>query len=125
MMAEQPPLNTSNDILFLLTGMWDSQGADANIGPWLCSDCCMIEGMLMLNPAWQNEITIVRVDYPQPRPELVALLGDGNHNAPTLILSETSKAHQDTDTINGLRILTDPEIICRQLAASYGGARPK
>ena len=125
MMSEQPPLETGKDILFLLTGMWDSAGSDADTGPWLCSDCCMLEGMLKLNPAWLSEISVVRIDYPQPRPELVALLGDGNHNAPTLVLAEGSKAHEETETVNSLRIITDPEIICRQLAASYGGARPK
>ena len=121
MMNEQPPIDTGQDILFLLTGAWD----DADGGPWLCADCCTVEGALAVNPHWTDAITIVRVDYARPRAEIVALLDAQNQNAPTLVLAEDTEAHQPVATVNRRRILTDPKAICRQLAAAYGGAQPK
>lgn len=119
---DQPPLDLSRDCLFLLTGAWD----DADGGPWLCADCCTMEGALAVNPHWANAVTLVRVDFARPRTQIVALLDDGHQNAPTLILAEDSVAHEAPGAVvNGLRIYTDPKAICRQLAAAYGGAKPK
>ena len=59
-----------------------------------------------------------------PRP-YVALLDEDNQNAPTLILAADTAAHQEVETVQGKRILTDPKAICRQLAQTYGGSRPK
>ena len=121
MMAEQPTIETGKDILFLLTGAWD----DAEGGPWLCTDCCTVEGMLALNPHWADAVTIVRVDYPRPRHEIVAVLDEENQNAPTLVLADETEAHVEFETAsNGRRLITAPRAICRQLAESYGGAQP-
>jgi hypothetical protein len=120
MMPEQPAIETGKDLLFLLTGPWvNEEGAHR-----LCADCCTLEGALQINPHWAEAISLVRVDYPRPRPEIIALLDENNQNAPTLILAEGTQAHQPVETVNGKRIMTDPEAICRQLAAVYGGAAP-
>jgi hypothetical protein len=122
MMQDQPMLDTSKDILFLLTGQWD----DADGGPWLCADCCTMEGALKVNPHWAQRVTVVRIDYPRPRADIVALLDTDHQNAPTLILAEDTQAHETPEAVvNDRRIYTDPKAICRQLAAAYGGARPK
>jgi hypothetical protein len=120
MISEQPSIETGKDILFLLTGAWD----DADGGPWLCSECCTMEGALRVNPHWTDAITIVRIEAARPRTEIVALLDLDHQNAPTLILADTSKAHEACETVSGRRIMTDPKTICRQLAETYGGARP-
>lgn len=121
MMQDQPPIETGKDILFLLTGSWtNAETGEAR----LCPDACLVEGALLLNPHWAEAITIVRVDYPRPRPEIIALLDAENQNAPTLILAEGSAAHQPVETLGERRFLTDPKAICRQLAESYGGSRP-
>lgn len=122
MMPEQPPIETGKDLLFLLTGSWiNAETGEAR----LCPDACLVEGALLLNPHWADAVTIVRVDYPRPRPAIVALLDDAHQNAPTLILAAETKAHQDIEAeVNGRRIMTDPKAICRQLAASHGGSRP-
>ena len=122
MMQDQPPLDLSKDVLFLLTGQWD----DADGGPWLCADCCTMEGALAVNPHWVDAITLVRVDYARPRAGIVALLDADHQNAPTLILAGDTVAHEEPEAVvNGLRIFTDPRTICRQLAVPHGGARPK
>jgi hypothetical protein len=120
MMAEQPSIETGKDILFLLTGTWD----DADGGPWLCADCCTMEGALLINPHWKDAITIVRVEAARPRGEIVALLDADHQNAPTLVLADKTEGHEACETVEGRRIMTDPKTICRQLAQSYGGARP-
>jgi hypothetical protein len=122
MMIEQPPLDTGKDVLFLLTGLWDDATGD---GPWLCADCCTMEGALMVNDHWGDAIQIVRVDHAKPRPMIVDLLDESHQNAPTLILAAKTTEHEATETVSGRRFITDPEAICRQLAACYGGAQPK
>ena len=119
----QPDIEVDKDVLFLLTGQWDDPARGE--GPWLCADCCTMEGALLINPHWADAITIVRIEAARPRPEIIALLDEEHQNAPTLILAEPTKAYQDVDTVGSRRILTDPEMICRQLAACYGGARPQ
>ena len=121
MTQDQPPIETGKDILFLLTGSWvnDETGEER-----LCPDACLVEGALLLNPHWGEAVTIVRIEYPRPRPEIIALLDEDNQNAPTLILAEDSQAHQPVETLGHKRFLTDPKAICRQLAESYGGSRP-
>jgi hypothetical protein len=121
MMQDQPPIETGKDILFLLTGAWD----DAAGGPWLCADCCTMEGALLVNPHWRQAITIIRIEYARPRPEITALLGAAHDNAPTLILATETQAHAKVETANDRRFLTDPKAICHQLATTYGGAQPK
>lgn len=120
MMSEQPAIETGKDLLFLLTGPWVNEAGEHR----LCADCCTLEGALQVNPHWAEAVTLVRVEYPRPRPEAIALLDPDNQNAPTLILADGTEAHQPVETVNGKRFLTDPEAICRQLAAVYGGAAP-
>ena len=119
----QPDIEVDKDVLFLLTGQWDDPARGE--GPWLCADCCTMEGALLINPHWADAITIVRIEAARPRPEIIALLDEDHQNAPTLILAGSTKAHQDVELVNGHSIITDPEMICRQLAACYGGAQPK
>lgn len=122
MMAEQPPIETGKDILFLLTGSWVTEEGEER----LCPEACLVEGALLLNPHWAEAVTIVRVDYPRPRPAIIDLLDAENQNAPTLILSAETEAHQPVEAeVNGRRIYTEPKAICRQLAASYGGSAPR
>lgn len=120
MMQEQPPIDTGKDILFLLTGGWVSDDGEAR----LCADSCMVEGALLLNPHWAEALTIVRVDAARPRAEIVALLDDDHQNAPTLLLTAATAAHEAVETLNEHRFMTDPRLICRQLAEAFGGSRP-
>jgi len=107
----------------LLTGSWVNEETGEER---LCPDACLVEGALLLNPHWADAVTIVRVDYPRPRPEIIAVLDEDNQNAPTLILTEETEAHQPVEAeVRGRRIITDPKAICRQLAACYGGSRPR
>ena len=50
-MQDQPPLDLSKDVLFLLTGQWD----DADGGPWLCADCCTMEGACGGSVCWADD----------------------------------------------------------------------
>ena len=120
MMQDQPAIDTGKDILFLFTGGWDSNDGEAR----LCADCCTIEGALLLNPHWADAVTIVRVEAARPRAEIVAVLGDNNQNAPSLVLMTDTVAHEVVDTLGDRRFMTDPRLICRQLAEAFGGSRP-
>ena len=67
MMSEQPAIETGKDLLFLLTGPWVNEAGEHR----LCADCCTLEGALQVNPHWAEAVTLVRVEYPRPRPEAI------------------------------------------------------
>ena len=78
---------------------------------WFCSHCAMIEGALMVNPHWFDDVEVIRMPSEKPRKELVKILGDEHQWVPVLILN------------NG-QTLTDPIKITMYLAEEFGGASP-
>lgn len=95
-------------------------------GPFYCPDCGVVEGFLYYSPAIRQQIDIVEVDFPRPRPEIVAQLGQENQNSPVLVLAEDgpqpAQAKQSMST--GRRFIDDGLEICRFLAQAYGGVQP-
>jgi len=78
---------------------------------WFCTHCALIEGALKVNPNWEEEIEISRIEFPKPRMELVALLGEERQWLPVMVLP------------NGESI-SDPVAIINYLASNFGGAAP-
>ncbi|ALU42906.1 DUF3088 family protein [Pseudoalteromonas rubra] len=76
---------------------------------WICSHCALIEGALSVNPHWQEAVDVRRIDFPKPRSEVVALLGEDKQWLPVLV-------------INQYNTITDPVEIINYLAAEFGGA---
>ncbi|KNC68407.1 DUF3088 family protein [Pseudoalteromonas ardens] len=76
---------------------------------WICSHCALIEGALSVNPHWQEAVDVRRIDFPKPRSEVVALLGEDKQWLPVLV-------------INKHNTITDPVEIINYLAAKFGGA---
>ncbi|RZM78258.1 hypothetical protein C3B51_15320 [Pseudoalteromonas rubra] len=76
---------------------------------WICSHCALIEGALSANPHWQSAIDIHRIDFPKPRSEVVAILGEERQWLPILILDKN-------------HTITDPIEIINYLAKEFGGA---
>ncbi|KAF7787944.1 hypothetical protein PRUB_a2478 [Pseudoalteromonas rubra] len=76
---------------------------------WICSHCALIEGALSANPHWLEAVDVSRIDFPKPRSEVVALLGEDNQWLPVLV-------------INKHNTMTDPVEIINYLAAEFGGA---
>lgn len=71
-------------VLFLLKpGFFDGEE-----GPFYCPHAAAVEGMLKYIPDYEDKVEIHRIDYPRPRPGVLALLGEENQGTPVLVLAE-------------------------------------
>ncbi len=66
------------------------------------------------------------LDYPRPRPTLVALLGEAHQGCPVLILADGTETSgvEGVREHGGRRFITNEVAITRYLAARYGVGTP-
>jgi hypothetical protein len=76
----------SRDRLFLL----EPEATDPALPGRLfyCKDCMTVEGLLGAFPGRAANLDVIRLPWPRPRAEIVALLGEENQNLPCLVLAE-------------------------------------
>jgi hypothetical protein len=113
----------AKDRLFLLKPDFMDQGE----GPFFCPYCTCIEGMLVLYPQLRQVLEIHHLDFPRPRPALIAELGEENQAMPVLIVERDPSgdlAPFGVREAKGKRFLDEPEGIENYLAATYGVGRP-
>lgn len=89
----------------------DPEITDSETGLWFCSHCALIEGALMVNPQWREQIEVIHVDFPRPRTVLIDIIGPDRQWLPALVISEKN-------------VINDPIEITEYLATNYGGASP-
>lgn len=110
------------DRLFILPMKFVSQGRDQ-----FCPECAELWGLIGWFSALRETLEIVHVGIDHPRPEISALLGEGRHNAPTLVLHCDSKrvpglAYAEA---NGQVYLPSARLIARHFAATHGTPSPR
>lgn len=112
----------SKDTLFLLP-----PGFAANGRREFCPECAEIWGVLSWYPALKDTLEIVYVGIDQPRPDIVALLGEGRHNAPTLVLHPDSLKAEGISYLeaNGRALLPSARLIAKHFAALHGTPLPR
>jgi len=71
----------NQDRLYLLKPDFADQGRT-----YYCPGCAELLGVLEFYPKLKRQIEIRWVDFPRPRPELVALLGKDHQSCPVLVL---------------------------------------
>ena len=76
----------SRDTLFVLDFDWPDPAYEGR--HFYCKDSVTVEGLLALFPDRAANIEVVRVGWPRPRSEVVAVLGDENQNLPALAFAE-------------------------------------
>lgn len=110
------------DILFLLP-----PGFEANGRREFCPECAELWGLLSWYRALRETLDIVYVGIAQPRPEITALLGEGRHNAPTLVLAATSPRVPGVEysDANGLAYLPSARLIAKHFAGLHGTPMPR
>ncbi len=112
-----------NDTLFLLKHDFpDGPGQ-----PFYCPECAQINGVLHYYPQLRHVLEVRYVDFPRPRPEVVALIGEANQSCPVLVLGEAaSKAVTGVNVREhaGRRFVSGATDIGNYLAAVYGSGRP-
>ena len=111
------------DQLYLLKPNFFDQGA----GPFFCPGCAFVEGMLSFYPELRDKIEVNYIDFPRPRPSLVAEIGAYNQGCPKLVLGEDMRAVPEGVTVaeaNGRRFISRDVEICIYLASAYGFGKP-
>ncbi len=111
------------DRLYLLKPGFFDQGT----GPFFCPGCALVEGMLSFYPALRDKIEVNYIDFPRPRPSLVAEIGTENQGCPKLLLGDVMQPIPQGVTVGEARgrhfISRDVEI-CIYLASAYGCGKP-
>jgi len=92
-----------------------------------CPECAEMWGFLHYFPAIREAVDTRYEGIGQPREGLVALLGDGLWNCPTLVLpaDATGADHPDVKTANGRRYIDSARGIARYFANLYGTPVPR
>lgn len=109
------------DTLFLLPAGFQDHGR------WeYCPECAEINGLLAWFPTIRESLRIEHQPLAHPRPGLVALLGDGRWNCPTLVLAPDSPdCGRDIPVANGRRHLGSARAIGAYYAARFGVPWPR
>ncbi len=112
----------ARDTLFLLP-----PGFEANGRREFCPECAEVWGVLSWYPALKETLDVVYVGIDHPRAAIVEMLGPGQHNAPTLVLSASSPradgiAYAEAD---GHAFLPSARLIAKHFAALHGTAHPR
>ncbi|MCC7247404.1 MAG: DUF3088 family protein [Lysobacter sp.] len=113
------------DRLFLLRP--DFADADAGDGLYYCPACAEVRGLLDYHPELLDRIDLQEIDYPRPRAEVAALLGDPHPGCPVLVLADSREAPAGANILTaptGRRYVDGPRDIGLYLAALYGSAKP-
>ncbi|KJS34689.1 MAG: hypothetical protein VR74_19095 [Hyphomonas sp. BRH_c22] len=110
------------DVLFLLP-----PGFEGNDRREFCPECAEIWGVLGYFPSIRDALDIVHVGLEHPRTEIVAMLGEGRYNAPTLVLHPDTPVGQDVNVeeANGLRYLASARSIAHHFSHRYGTPFPR
>ena len=109
-------------ILFLLAPGFLDEGRRE-----FCPECAEMWGFLHYYPAIRDALDIRYQALAHPRAGIVALLGDGRWNCPTLVLSEDAPGADGVDmkTANGRRFLGNSRDIARYFAQVHGTPYPR
>ena len=113
----------NRDRLYLIKAGFRDQGPR----PYFCPGCAEVLGLLEFYPALKWRLEIHYVDFPRPRPELVALRGEENQSCPVLVLAavpESASATLRVQHANGHAFVEGAREIAEYLAHIHGTGLP-
>jgi hypothetical protein len=113
----------ARDILYLLKeDFLDGQGL-----PYFCPDCATITGVLVYFPLLRHNLDIRYVDFPRPRAEIAALIGEENQSCPVLILDKAPEKDAQrlvTGQFNSKSFISGGKNIAVYWSHTYQVSRP-
>ena len=89
-----------------------------------CWHCTLMEGLLSCYPQIADQLDVVRISWPQPRQEVIDLIGPENQSVPVLILADDAPIGLGTGSFCGRRFVNDKDAILQALSVRYGIADP-
>ena len=98
-------------------------------GPCYCPACATLEGVLAFYPQLRDLLDIQYVDFPRPRPVVIAAIGAEHQGLPALVVApdpaaDLALAGLDVREAQGRRFLQSAGDIGRYLARRYGIGEP-
>ena len=113
----------AKDILFLLNHGFSNPSAGPD--PYYCSECAVLEGLLVYHPELNKRIDVKRIAFPRPRAAIIELLGPDLQSAPVLVVGdETASAPGiGISPVTGKRYVSGLKDIAEYLATTYGVTR--
>lgn len=113
----------NQDTLFLLRhDFLDGPGK-----PYYCPECAQINGVLHYFPELRHHLNVRYVDFPKPRPEIVALVGEEHQGCPVLVLADKPVARAagvEFGTALNRYFVSGASNIGQYLSKVYGVGRP-
>lgn len=115
----------TRDQLFLLKPDF----MDGLRGPCYCPSCATLEGVLTCYPRLREVLDVQYVDFPRPRPAVIAAIGAENQGLPSLVIApspaaDLALAGLDVREWQGRRFLQSAGDIGRYLARRHGSGEP-
>ncbi|MEM9668913.1 MAG: DUF3088 family protein [Pseudomonadota bacterium] len=107
----------NRDILFVLPpGFMDNGRRE------FCPECAELAGLIACYPFVREALDIRHVGIDQPREPITKILGEGNFNAPTMVLALDTDLPADIDakSSNGRLYLDSISTIAKLFSARYG-----
>jgi hypothetical protein len=107
------------DQLFLLRPGFKNAG----MGPLYCSDSAPVEGVLSFFPELRKLLDVHYLEFPRPRQELIAALGEENQSLPVLILADERSIKDsalEPERSQGRSFFTSERSIRHYLSTQYG-----
>jgi hypothetical protein len=84
----------------------------------------MVEGVLASFPELAAKLDVRRVDWPRPRKEVVAVVGEENQSLPMLLLEDGTSSQHQTGTHRGRAFINERDDILAALSERHGFPKP-
>ena len=110
----------TKDTLFLLKAGFTDNAYPGKT--FLCPHGIAVEGVLALYPELEQKIDVLRVDFPRPRSEVIAVAGESNQGLPLLVLSSGKHSTHHTGKTGDTELVAGKDNILAALTELYAVA---
>jgi len=104
-------------LILIKPGFTDPTFPDAH---FYCWHCALMEGILAGFPALAARIDILRIDWPRPRREVIALIGPENQSLPVLVLADDADENLATGRFGNRCFVEGKDAILTALSRRHG-----
>ncbi|MEL7033460.1 MAG: DUF3088 domain-containing protein [Pseudomonadota bacterium] len=91
---------------------------------FFCWHCVLMEGIFASFPQLKDSVDLIRIAWPQPREEVIALIGEPNQSLPVLILADDAPDEIANGNWNGQRFVSGKDEILAVLSSRHGIPQP-
>ncbi|MGE8942605.1 DUF3088 domain-containing protein [Leptospira interrogans] len=89
-----------------------------------CWHCALLEGVLSSFPDKAQRLDVVRVAWPRPRDEVIAVAGEENQSLLLLVLAPGETSPHQTGSYRGRALVADKDAILTVLSERHGFPHP-